>query len=209
MPTRTANTGSSSSRSSYDVDDDNDLLEIYDRAVGYSSGSASSSSSSSSSFGHPANYSNSNTTDYSEDYEAEPMDNRGSNQQRINAGTSYGGEVVDDDFSTYNAPVDGAEVRALSLSLSVHLRGKGGISLPLLGLYQAPSAEENQYITASDDDSAHLAEWQQKFDWERKIHAANRNLFGNRTFRYVLLLGPVHIAVCSSLKSCALTRSFS
>lgn len=162
MPTRTAYTGSSSSRSSYDGDDDNDLLEIYDRAVGYSSGSSnqfsasSSSSSSSSSFGHPANYSNSNTTDYSEDYEAEPMDNRGSNQQRINAGTSYGGEVVDDDFSTYNAPVDGAE---------------------------APSAEENQYITASDDDSAHLAEWQQKFDWERKIHAANRNLFGNRTFR--------------------------
>jgi hypothetical protein len=121
MPTRTANTGFSSTRS-YDGDDDNDLLEIYDRAVGYSSGSSnqfsasSSSSSSSSSFGHPANYSNSNTTDYSEDYEAEPMDNRGPNQQRINAGTSYGGEVVDDDFSTYNAPVDGAEVRALSPS---------------------------------------------------------------------------------------------
>jgi hypothetical protein len=29
-------------------------------------------------------------------------------------------------------------------------------------------------------------EWQQKFEWERKIHAANRNLFGNRTFRYKL-----------------------
>lgn len=80
----------------------------------------------------------------------------------------------------------------LSLTLSVHLRDKGRISLPLLGLYQAPSAEENQYITASDDDSAHLAEWQQKFDWERKIHAANKNLFGNRTFRYVLLIGPTH-----------------
>lgn len=134
------------------------------------------------------------------------MDNRGSNQQRINAGTSYGGEVVDDDFSTYNAPVDGAEVRALSLSLtlSVHLRDKGRVLLPLLGLYQAPSAEENQYITASDDDSAHLAEWQQKFDWERKIHAANRNLFGNRTFRYVLLIGTHH-----EHPSCALTRSFS
>jgi hypothetical protein len=96
-----------------------------------------------------------------------------------------------------------------SLSFKVHLRDEGGISLLLLGLYQAPSAEENQYITASDDDSAHLAEWQQKFDWERKIHAANRNLFGNRTFRYNLLIGLVHNAGCSSLTSCALTRSFS
>jgi hypothetical protein len=61
---------------------------------------------------------------------------------------------------------------------------EGGAQLVVWIFVQAPSAEENQYITSSDDDSAHLAEWQQKFEWERKIQAANRNLFGNRTFRY-------------------------
>lgn len=163
----------------YDGPDD-DIVGIYDRAMGGDYGSnnfGSASSSMQSSYDHPADP-NSDYNDQYYDDDVQVVDHAAAPNQRQ---ASFGADVVDDDFSSYNVPAEGADVRAPS-----HYVQQYYVLIPLFT--QPPSAEDNQYITATDNDSTNLAEWQQKFDWERKIQAANRNLFGNRTFRLVMIL---------------------
>jgi len=83
--------------------ENDDIVEIYDRAAGYNYSNESS-------FKHPTNNSprHMHTNDDGADNEVEVLGLF--SKQRNTSDTSYGDEVVDEDFSTYITPPEEDEV---------------------------------------------------------------------------------------------------